>query len=308
MHCQIKSNKDMKLPFNIQPKRTPLQKAALRKAKELFNSNPEAYKDTMFCPYCGNPLVKSGEQRPFETTSEHVSLSSASLKDEYVCGASNLWEGRYLPSSVEDTKIGCEFGILHSWNGGFENGGSYRSDFWQKLIKMREESFVNYRVINDYLKEDKKHHHLSALNTYECRLEVEIYNCGLKNKIYLPSWLTFNRIQLTINLYYKANNFGEVTSTSFGWGFLTNLDDVVKVVGTWPWHTWRFLCTDSKRHLSEYKSCTDEERKINLLAKAMNICYNNGWVYRLHQWYMYLRHPRYAKILKKAGKYKVATL
>ena len=53
----------MKLPFNIQPKRTSLQEAALKRAKELYNSDPEKYKDTMFCPYCGSPLIKSGQQK-----------------------------------------------------------------------------------------------------------------------------------------------------------------------------------------------------------------------------------------------------
>ena len=112
----------MKLPFNLQPKRSPLQERALRKAKELFNSDPEKYKDTMFCPYCGSPLVKSGNQRRMETLSEHVSNPNGtpSLKDEYVCSAEGLFNKQYLLSDDAESRLGCEFGILHSWNGGFE--------------------------------------------------------------------------------------------------------------------------------------------------------------------------------------------
>lgn len=36
----------------------------------------------------------------------------------------------------------------------------------------------------------------------------------------------------------------------------------------------------------------------------MNIYCNDAWIYRLHQWYEYLIHPRYAKMLKEKGMYK----
>lgn len=57
----------MKLPFNFQPKRTKLQEKALKRVKEIYNSDPQKYENTMFCPYCGSPLVKSGQMRRFET-------------------------------------------------------------------------------------------------------------------------------------------------------------------------------------------------------------------------------------------------
>lgn len=39
----------------------------------------------------------------------------------------------------------------------------------------------------------------------------------------------------------------------------------------------------------------------------MNISGNDSWIYRLHQWYVYLIHPRYAKLLKKYDLYKKST-
>ena len=38
----------MKLPFNFQPKRTKLQEKALKRAKEIYNSDPQKYENTMF--------------------------------------------------------------------------------------------------------------------------------------------------------------------------------------------------------------------------------------------------------------------
>lgn len=303
----------MKLPFNIQPKRTPLQQRALERAKQIFNSDPEKYQDTMFCPYCGNPLVKSGKQRHMQTLCEHVSdpNSTPSLKDEYVCSAESIMGGQYLTSGDPDEQTGCEFGILHAWNGGFEKGGSYSSDYRDKLYKLAEQNIVNYRVIHDWLREDHKHKFYDALNTDECEMQTSIYNTGLPDHYRLPAWLTFNLIQLTLDFSYNANSFGEVTDTYVSLGFLkkdnNRLGNRFCIVGIWPWKTWKYLQHEMKRNLKLAKGATNEEKKINYLARALNISMNDAWIYRFHQWYAYVRHPRYGKMLKAAGKYKTKT-
>lgn len=302
----------MNLPFNIQPKRTPLQERALKKAKELYNSDPEKYKDTMFCPYCGSPLIKSGQQRRMETLSEHVSNPNGTptLKDEYICSAEGLINKQYLLSEDAESRLGCEFGILHSWNGGYEKGGSYTSDFWHKLYDMSKESFVNMRVINAYFHEDYTHKHYAALNTFECESQTSIYHTGLNDAILLPSWLTFNLIRLKLDFHYTANSFGEVTSTSVSLGFLKkdeNFRNEFCIVGSWPWHTWSFLNGHAKRKFKMAKRCKDEKEKAKMIAEAMNISGNESFIYRLHQHYEYLIHPKYAKLMKKYGYYKIST-
>ena len=302
----------MKLPFNIQPKRTPLQERALKKAKELYNSDPEKYKDSMFCPYCGSPLIKSGQQKRMETLSEHVSNPNGTpfLKDEYVCSAEGIFNHQYLIDGP-DERLGCEFGILHSWNGGYEKGGSYTSDYWHKLYAMSKENIVNKRVIDAYFHEDYKHEHKNALNTFECEAQTSIYNEGLKKAILLPAWLTFNLIRLKLDFHYTANSFGEVTSTSVSLGFLKK-DKMLRdyefcIVGIWPWHTWSFLNDSAKRHFKMVKRCKDEKEKAKMIAEAMNISGNDDFIYRLHQEYEYLIHPKYAKLMKKYGYYKIST-
>lgn len=301
----------MKLPFNLQPKRTPLQERALRKAKELYNSNPEKYKDTMFCPYCGSPLVKSGNQKRMETLSEHVSdpNGTPSLKDEYVCSAEGILNSQYLLNG-SDKRLGCEFGILHAWNGGFEKGGSYTSDYWHDLYELKEQSIVNKRVIDEWFHKDYQYEHKSALNTFECQSQTSIYHKGLKEHIYLPAWLTFNLIRLKLDFHYSANDFGEVTSTSVTLGFLKkdkHFRNEFCIIGSWPWHTWSFLNKRAKRELKFADGIKDEKERAKCIAGAMNISGNNGFIYRLHQAYMYLIHPKYKKLLKKYGYYKVPT-
>ena len=226
----------MKLPFNIQPKRTPLQERALKKAKELYNSNPEKYKDTMFCPYCGSPLIKSGNQKRMETLSEHISdpNGTPSLKDEYICGAEGIMNYQYLLSR-SDNRLGCEFGILHSWNGGWEKGNSYTSSYWNVLYELSKQSIVNKRVIDEWFHEDYQHEHINALNTFSCQSQTSNYKTGLKECILLPAWLTFNLIRLKLDLHYSANDFGEVTSTSVTLGFLKKDKDRNEfcIIGQW---------------------------------------------------------------------------
>lgn len=298
----------MKLPFNFQPKRTKLQEKALRRAKEIYNSDPQKYKNTMFCPYCGSPLVKSGQMRRFKTLTEHVSNPNGTpdLKDEYVCSAKGVFEHQYLYGSNKDETTGCEFGILHTWNGGYECGGSYASQYWHELYAMSKESIVNKRVIDQWFHEDNKHKHFNALNTFECEMQTSIYKVGLRRCYYLPAWLTLNIIQLTINLEYTANKFGEVTSTNATLGFLKK-DDNTKdfcIVGDWPWNIWKYLTNETDFNFKKAKQAKTEKDKVKHIAHAMNIHANDTWVYRLHQWYEYLIHPRYAKILKEKGMYK----
>ena len=296
----------MRLPFNIQPKRTELQERALRRAKEIYNSNPKQYDDTMFCPYCGSPLIKSGVQRRMETLSEHVynPNGTPSLKDEYICSAEGMYQ--YL-SEGKDKQLGCKFGILHSWNGGFEKGGSYISKFWRKLYDLSKKSVINKNVVNSWFHEDYSHKHKAALNTYECEAQTSIYNEGLRRDILLPAWLTLNLIRLKLDFHYTADSFGEVTSTSVTLGFLKKDKQWNEfcIVGDWFWNTWLFLNRDTKRNLELVKDCKDEKNKAKAVAEAMNISGNDSFIYRLHQGYEYLIHPRYARLLKKYGYYKV---
>ena len=55
------------------------------------------------------------------------------------------------------------------------------------------------------------------------------------------------------------------------------------------------------------KKCKDEKEKAKMIAEAMNISGNDAFIYRLHQDYEYLIHPKYAKLMKKYGYYKIPT-
>ena len=78
-------------------------------------------------------------------------------------------------------------------------------------------------------------------------------------------------------------------------------------MGCWFWDTWSFLNDGAKRRFKLAKRITDEKEKAKTIAEAMNISGNDAFIYRLHQDYMYLIHPKYAKLLKKYGYYKIST-
>lgn len=298
--------------FIKQPKRIELQQRALETALKIYNRDPKLHKDTMFCPYCGQPLIKNGKQARLQTLCEHVSGdgSYASLKDVYVCSAEGLFDGQYLLEGDPESQIGCKYGILHCWNGGFEAGGSYTSDFHKKLWDMEKESFINYRVISQYLHEDYQYDFKSALNTFDCCSEVYIYHKGLRDKRYLPAWLTFNQIQLTIDYSYEADNFGRVTKTWIKLGFLKKDDNGNRgfcIIGNWPWHTWSFLNREFKRDMKVVKKQKAKNvDHMKALLKAFEPSFNQSWIYRLHHKWICFTHLKLYKSLLKH--YKVEDL
>jgi len=295
--------------FNHQPKRNELQQRALETALRTYNSDPKKYRNTMFCPYCGSPLIDSGELRRLQTLSEHVSGdgSYATLKNVYICSAEGILNNQYLTEGDPESQLGCKYGILHCWNGGLEGGGSYPSDFCKKLWDIEKQSFVNYRVIEQYLHEDYKNDFSSALNTFNCNSEVSIYLKGLRRTRYLPAWLTFNLIQLTINYSYEADDFGRVTKTWIHLGFLKKDGNCgFYIVGIWPWHTWNFLNRKFKRNLKQAKKIKDkgEDKYMKALMKAFEPSANKSLIYRIHHKWISLIHPRLYKSLLKYFKVK----
>lgn len=283
--------------FNIQPKRNALQREALKKALSIYNSNPDEYKDTMFCPYCGQPLIKSGNRRNFETLTEHVSCSKVTPKDEYICSANTLFDGRYLFKGDPESQLGCKFGILHSWNGGLEVGNSYISNFHKKLIEMSRQSIINKIVIDQYIHEDYENKFNAALNTFACQMEVSIEKVGLLNKIYIPAWLTFNIIQLTLDFSYQADNFGIVHKTFVNLGFLEKdkySNNGFSIVGQWPLHTFKYLLRSFNRRRKQAIKFKD----MDMLKKCYEPSINKKWVYRLFNWYIrHIHFIEYRKLL-----------
>lgn len=264
--------------FTTQPKRNEIQEKALEHALSIYNSDPEKYKDTMFCPYCGEPLVKTDEKRRLQTLSEHVSGdgSYASEKDVYVC------PGNYYGENIP----GCKYGALHIWNGDWfgENGGSYSSDFWMETYEKKKNG--DEEAIN-LLHEDWELSQRSALNTFECETQTSIYNEGLTKGKRLPAWITFNLIQLTLNYDYQADRFGQVTKTNITLGFLKkdkHFRDGFSIVGTWPWDTWKYLYRKFNRSRKYANKIKDKEKRLKALKEAYDSSINRDFIYKAFEW------------------------
>lgn len=263
-----------------QPKRNPMQAKALETALAIYNSDPIKYKDTMFCPYCGQPLVKSGERRKMETLSEHVSCCEASEKEVYVCSAD------------------CKFSKLHIWNDdpfGIENGNSFMSDYWRECYYESEYD----EGLKKYLDEDNDNKFTSALNSYACKDEVSIYNTGLKKELILPSWLAFKSIQPYFNYGYSANKFGQVTKCGIFLRFwkIENKHARLEVIPFWE--TLRFLNFKFKRMRKRALSCKSEIDKMQGLLGAYKYSDKDSFSYRLFRWYILKRYYfEYKNVLK----------
>jgi hypothetical protein len=305
----------MELPkFMIwQPKRSARQEAALKSAKRYYDSNPEKYKNTMFCPYCGEPLIKSGIQRRFETLTEHVGNPNGtpSLKDELVCSAKGLFNHQYLAeeNNPEMNMIGCEFGILHVWNddpyGGIEAGGSYISEYRSKLWELSKRDIISKRVIGEWLREDNSLDFTAALNSFECESQTSISKTGLiKEKYLFPfSW----RYNILIKFDYSSNRFGEVTGISI----TTKLVRITNRRGHCysrkeidPISTWVFLNKTANLELEGSKRFKDfEPGYYHRIHEALKDPFNDGWIYRLHAKWMRFKHPKLTKkLVEKYGK------
>lgn len=274
--------------FNIQPKRLEFQQKALERALEIYNSDPEKHKNTMFCPFCGEALIPSGRKRRMQTLTEHVSGdgSYAGLRNEYVC------PGHYYGETVP----GCKYGALHAWNddiGGVESGGCYVSKFSTEIYEKHEngeisdEEYDKIKAVDTFFRRDI---HTAALNTFEAKSEVDCYKTGLRDTIRLWPWLTLNIIQLTIDLSFEADDFGRVKKTWVHLGFLKRdkdrNDPGFCLRGSWAIGTWKYLLWKWKDEIKKARSAKSTEQKMRLLATAYGKSFNRSWPYKWFEWFI----------------------
>lgn len=266
--------------FITQPKRNAMQEKALETALAIYNSNPEKYENTMFCPYCGQPLIKSGEKRKMETLSEHVSCSNVSEKEVYACSAD------------------CKFSKLHIWNEdpfGSERGNSFISDYWRECYHKSE----NDEELKKYLDEDTDNKFISALNSDVCENEVSIYKTGLKRTLTLPLWLTINSIQPYFEYAYVANKFGQVTKCAIYLRFWKIEDEYSRTEIIPFWDTLEFLNFKFNRTRKRALAYKTEVDKMQGLLKAYKFSNKDSFSYRLFAWYITKRHYfEYKNVLK----------
>ena len=265
--------------FNIQPKRSEVEEKALQTALSIYNSDPKKYKDTMFCPFCGQPLVKSGELRRMETLSEHISCVRPTEKEVYVC-----------PSKYYEGYPGCKYGAFHHWNGDLfgENGGSYMSDFCKEIMTNAKKNDAAKELLAKVYTMGGS----NALNTYNKSAEKAIYREGLPREIRLWPWLTFNLIQLRFEFSYSADYFGRVTKTWINLGFLKKDDSgTFCLIGNNPIHTWEYLYKKFKRRVNLARKQKDLDTKMKLLLEAYAKSNNDSWEYKVFHWCIVKLHP-----------------
>lgn len=129
----------------------------------------------MFCPKCHEKLVE-GEPRKFETLSEHVSNPNM---ESYPLRITYVCKNPNCECSKDDV----------FWN----ETGDY------------------YGMGNIEFEDDK----YSAYPSFARRMEIEIYNKGLKKRTYLHPALTLWVLKPVIEYNYKADNNGNVVSKSW---------------------------------------------------------------------------------------------
>lgn len=270
--------------FNIQPELNSFQKLALERAKKISGRYP---KDTMFCPFCGSPLIPSGEERKLTTMSEHMSDTEPSAKYVYVCA--NKF------SHIQD----CKCGKLYEWLKSICNGSHYASEFRKKICKKRDEyDFdleVYYKLISECFDMNQ-----AALNSVARQESIELYGYGLPTCISLPSWLTFNKIQLYVEFHYQANLWGEVEKTHISLEYMKkdNLTGDFSIKGTFPWTIWESNHKQSKYALEELDDMNmSDSRRVELLEELFGIYYNKSISFKLYTAWMKLWHPIYYKEL-----------
>ena len=134
----------------------------------------------MLCPCCKSLLVDNG-LKEFETLCEHVENSN--------------WVNLPLRPRYNCSDLKCkthEFGIW--WN---EDGELYS----EKYFNNDDIKFINE---ND-----------APFNTFERKINVEIYNSGLRKHIYLPSILMLFIFKPYIEFSYKSNENGDVLESNW---------------------------------------------------------------------------------------------
>jgi hypothetical protein len=159
----------------------------------------------MRCPCCNSYLIVTGQER-LETLDEHIMCSTVSLKNKYECPDEN-----------------CEVNTsLHiCWN----RDGECYYEAWPEYWKTKDKN-------------------MAPFNSFQRRINVEIYKLGVKDKKRLsPAWCLWIWYPV-IEYVYKADDDGNVISKGWRMEFWKQEKDMPKgcftMVHLWP-RTWKYL-------------------------------------------------------------------
>ena len=208
----------------------------------------------MKCPICKTDLVITGSER-LETICEHVSDPNGSVceKDVFQCPNNNCKAN--------------EYGAV--WE---ERGEFFTYNMSWDRDKELEKCFIGENN--------------GPFGTISRRLNVEIYKCGLKNKVYYSPILTFWLLKPYKEYWYKANKDGEILKSGWKIKFLKKGHGNKGYYIGWisGIHMFKYVLREYKRKKESFKKAESEFLSKSIVKIVEKAKKDDRWWYK---WFYY---------------------
>lgn len=182
----------LRLPVLIQPKKTNKYKLAIKAAKENHKEAKDKY--TMYCPYCGAPLIATDRLEKLETLDEHVSGAEVTPKTVYKCSEECI-SGQYAKYNyMGESYFDCSD----------LNSPEMRKAVYKVLYHDTDafDSKVGYPSWS-----------LDAINSISYSSHCSVYHPGKRDRIALK-FKKNQKVFPVISFDYKYGYFGEALTVS----------------------------------------------------------------------------------------------
>lgn len=215
----------------------------------------------MCCPFCGNVLIKTGEQRKLETLDEHVSNSEPTLKDVYVCSNNS-----------------CKFGRYRMYN--FFGDAYYRNIL--EFDKLDEKSLKEYY---EYI--------MFATNSAGFRIDCDVTGRGQLIEIRLHKLFMFGYGQPIIEFKYVFDEAGNVLKRKICFGKYRKYNKslnlyTIKTLGIVSlFNNLRYDIGQIRLFKHSNKSSTS----ITTLRSVFEFPYNKIWYNKLNTYIIRMLYP-----------------
>lgn len=225
----------------------------------------------MCCPFCGNPLVKTGEQRPLETLSEHVSNVKPTLKDVYVCS---------------NDATACVFGRYRMYN---YFGDGYRRN-WPEFKNLDTQS-----------KKDFDEYTMYATNSDGFKIDCEVSGRGQLREIRLHKLFMLGFGQPVIEFEYVFDKSGNVLKKKIHLGKYIKYDKA-RDLSTVEMLSIALLIDGIKRDIHAIRYFKKSNDSVTWLREQFEFPYNKAWYYRANTYITRMLYPilyyKYRKVVK----------
>lgn len=220
-------------------------------------------------PFCGNPLIKNGEQRKLEMLDEHVFDAEPTLKDVYICSNDS-----------------CAFGHYRMYN-------YFGDGYMRNPSEFRNLDIATKKLFHEYS--------MYATNSDGFRIDCEISGRGQLREIRLHKLFMFGFGQPIIEFEYAFDKAGNVLKRNFYLGKYIKYNKELKT-DTYEILDIALLISGINRDIRTIKHFKKSNNAATWLKEVFEFPHTKTWYYRANTYIIRMLFPltyhKYRKAVK----------